>query len=62
MHLEASINDAATAKLEAALDDPRDDPEWQSVQKKLVRKLDMTLLPTVWVLYMFNYLDRNNIA
>lgn len=37
-------------------------PEWKSSERRVVRKLDMTLLPTVWVLYMFNYLDRNNIA
>lgn len=37
-------------------------PEWKAAERGLVRKLDMTLLPTVWVLYMFNYLDRNNIA
>jgi hypothetical protein len=42
--------------------DPRDTPEWISREKKLVRKLDLTLMPMVWVLYMFNYLDRNNIA
>lgn len=42
--------------------DPRDAPEWTSRERKLVRKLDLTLLPMVWVLYMFNYLDRNNIA
>lgn len=38
------------------------DPEYRAKEKKLVRKLDMTLMPMVWVLYMFNYLDRNNIA
>lgn len=37
-------------------------PEWKQSEKKLVRKLDMTLMPIVWILYMFNYLDRNNIA
>ncbi|KAH6686644.1 major facilitator superfamily domain-containing protein [Plectosphaerella plurivora] len=37
-------------------------PEWKIAERRVVRKLDMTLLPTVWVLYMFNYLDRNNIA
>jgi hypothetical protein len=37
-------------------------PDWTATEKSLVRKLDMTLLPVVWVLYMFNYLDRNNIA
>ncbi|RKK71286.1 hypothetical protein BFJ69_g11134 [Fusarium oxysporum] len=37
-------------------------PEWKQSEKKLVRKLDMTLMPMVWILYMFNYIDRNNIA
>ncbi|KAL2784945.1 major facilitator superfamily domain-containing protein [Aspergillus keveii] len=37
-----------------------DETLWQ--EKRLVRKLDMTLMPMVWVLYLFNYLDRNNIA
>jgi hypothetical protein len=38
------------------------DPEWRNTEKRLVRKLDMTLMPMVWVLYLFNYLDRNNIS
>ncbi|KAJ9666158.1 hypothetical protein H2201_003837 [Coniosporium apollinis] len=38
------------------------DASWLRQEKKLVRKLDMTLMPMIWVLYMFNYLDRNNIA
>lgn len=37
-------------------------PESKAAEKCIVRKLDTTLLPMVWVLYMFNYLDRNNIA
>ncbi len=37
-------------------------PEWKKTERSLVRKLDVTLIPVVWVLYMFNYLDRNNIA
>ncbi|KAJ4015556.1 hypothetical protein NW752_007014 [Fusarium irregulare] len=37
-------------------------PEWKRSEKRLVRKLDLTLMPVVWILYMFNYLDRNNIA
>jgi hypothetical protein len=36
--------------------------EFRRREKSLVRKLDLTLIPIVWVLYMFNYLDRNNIA
>jgi hypothetical protein len=37
-------------------------PEWEALQKKITRRLDMTLLPQLWVLYMFNYLNRVNIA
>ncbi|UQC89536.1 major facilitator superfamily transporter [Colletotrichum lupini] len=37
-------------------------PEWRAAEKSLVRKLDVTLMPVIWTLYMFNYLDRNNLA
>lgn len=37
-------------------------PDWEAKQKKIVRTLDMTLLPQLWILYMFNYLNRTNIA
>ncbi|KAJ0341687.1 major facilitator superfamily transporter [Colletotrichum chrysophilum] len=36
--------------------------EYAAVEKSLTRKLDFTLVPVVWILYLFNYLDRNNIA
>lgn len=49
-------------KVEDAASDETRDPDWAGKEAILVRKLDMTLLPMVWVLYMFNYLDRNNIA
>jgi hypothetical protein len=38
------------------------DPDWEAKKKKIVRRLDMTLLPMLWILYLFNYLDRTNIA
>ncbi|KAK6206541.1 hypothetical protein LQW54_007611 [Pestalotiopsis sp. IQ-011] len=38
------------------------DDKWKAAEKRLVRKLDMTLVPILWVFYLFNYLDRNNIA
>jgi hypothetical protein len=38
------------------------DEQYDTTEKRLVRKLDFTLLPMVWLLYFFNYLDRNNIA
>ncbi|KAM0704374.1 hypothetical protein Q7P35_008608 [Cladosporium inversicolor] len=36
--------------------------DWRAVEKKVVRRLDMTILPMLWVLYLSNYLDRTNIA
>jgi hypothetical protein len=35
---------------------------WRELEKKLVRRLDMTLLPTLWILYVFNYLDRASLG
>jgi hypothetical protein len=39
-----------------------DEDFFRRTSKSLVRKLDMTLMPIIWILYMFNYLDRNNIS
>ncbi|TLS24616.1 hypothetical protein PpBr36_08881 [Pyricularia pennisetigena] len=36
--------------------------EWRAAEKSLVRKLDMLLMPTLWILFIFNYLDRKNIS
>ena len=27
-------------------------------EKKLVRKIDMFLLPTIWLMYLLSYMDR----
>jgi hypothetical protein len=27
-------------------------------EKKLVRKIDLILLPTIWLMYLLSYLDR----
>ncbi|KAF4983049.1 hypothetical protein FZEAL_1449 [Fusarium zealandicum] len=37
-------------------------PNWRDLEKQVVRRLDMTLMPCLWVLYLFNYLDRASIA
>jgi hypothetical protein len=37
-------------------------PNWEDLEKKVVRRLDMTLLPTLWLLYVFNYLDRASLG
>ncbi|KAH7233794.1 major facilitator superfamily domain-containing protein [Fusarium redolens] len=57
-----SKNDAHNTKLTESPFGHHESPDWRTAEKRIVRKLDMTLLPIVWVLYMFNYLDRNNIA
>ncbi|GAB1196476.1 hypothetical protein APSETT444_005747 [Aspergillus pseudonomiae] len=31
-------------------------------EKALVRKIDLTLLPTIWIMYLLSYLDRTNLA
>ncbi|PVH85583.1 MFS general substrate transporter [Cadophora sp. DSE1049] len=41
---------------------PFTEEEYHRHEKSLVRKLDFTLVPMIWILYLFNYLDRNNIA
>jgi MFS family permease len=37
-------------------------PNWRELEKKIVCRLDMTLMPCVWVLYFFNYMDRASIG
>lgn len=32
------------------------------LEKKVVQRLDTWMLPQLWILYMFNYLNRTNIA
>lgn len=36
--------------------------DWRATERKLVRALDLTLMPTLWLTYLNNYLDRTNIA
>ncbi|EHA26635.1 hypothetical protein ASPNIDRAFT_134002 [Aspergillus niger ATCC 1015] len=31
-------------------------------EKALVRKVDLTLLPTIWIMYLLSYMDRTNIG
>jgi hypothetical protein len=30
-------------------------PDWQEKEKKIARRLDMTLLPQLWIMYMMNF-------
>ncbi|KAL1835788.1 hypothetical protein VTJ49DRAFT_6052 [Mycothermus thermophilus] len=36
--------------------------EREQLEKKLKRKIDLRLLPAVIIMYIMNYIDRNNIA
>ncbi len=38
------------------------DPEYIAAQHKYLRRLDVIILPTISWLYVFEYLDRGNIA
>ncbi|KAI1424824.1 allantoate permease [Xylaria sp. FL1777] len=39
------------------------DPDWhRAMNKKLLRKVDMHLLPLLVLMYLLNYLDRNNLS
>lgn len=31
-------------------------------ERPLVRKIDLTLLPTIWIMYLLSYLDRTKYA
>jgi len=31
-------------------------------ERKLVRKIDLFLMPTLWIMYILNYVDRTNIV
>lgn len=36
--------------------------ETRQLEKRLVRKIDVRLMPAVIIMYLLNYIDRNNIA
>lgn len=38
------------------------DEEWGKEEKALVRKVDLMLLPTMWLMYLLSYMDRTNIG
>lgn len=38
------------------------DPDWEKKHRQVIRRLDMTFMPIMWILSFHNHLDRNNIA
>lgn len=46
-------------QLERAL---RDYVPGSDAEKRLVRKLDLFMMPTLWIMYILAYIDRQNIV
>lgn len=47
--------DVSSAQIENAEDAPSFTPE---EEKALVRKVDLYLLPMIWIMYLLSYMDR----
>ena len=66
--LDAAHVEADALEIENSLPSPEETiealgiPEWRALEKQVLKRLDMTLMPCLWVLYLFNYLDRASIA
>ncbi|KAJ9623793.1 hypothetical protein H2204_011085 [Knufia peltigerae] len=70
----AGVTDAASCRegqleLQAMAVRPRpvtlqsfNDDEFRLLSQKLVRKIDLFILPTIGILYILNYIDRQNLA
>lgn len=56
-HIESVIQD--DPKLSAAA---QEYVPGTAEEKRLVRKMDLHLMPILWVMYIFNYIDRTNIG
>lgn len=61
-HVDGSSTGKEEAPDQSSLANAMSEEEFAAHKKSLVRKLDYTLVPMVWLVYLFNYLDRNNIA
>lgn len=63
-----SVAEAYTAKVELSEHDLQLEQALQNyvpgcdAEKKLVRKLDLFMMPTLWFMYILAYIDRQNIV
>ncbi|RDW68872.1 uncharacterized protein DSM5745_08632 [Aspergillus mulundensis] len=62
IHDEREADTMTMGKKNGSIIEAQVDLEFRACEKRIVRKLDMTLVPMIFILYLFNYLDRNNIA
>lgn len=54
--VEGQMKDICSHEIEHANNEAASFTEEE--EKALVRKVDLTLLPTIWVMYLLSYLDR----
>ncbi|GAA5910880.1 hypothetical protein JCM8208_006676, partial [Rhodotorula glutinis] len=66
VHLEntSGVNEANVSELQVEIDKIAllSDDDRKEEERKLLRKIDFTLLPTLFILLILNYLDRNALA
>jgi MFS family permease len=58
---QVDVADAVYRRMPESIRNLSDD-EVKSINKKLVRKVDLFVLPTIGILYILNYIDRQNLA
>ncbi|OQE31908.1 hypothetical protein PENSTE_c001G04556 [Penicillium steckii] len=58
---QVDLTDAAYRRMPDSLRDLGED-EIRKLNKKIVRKVDLMVLPTIGILYILNYIDRQNLA
>jgi hypothetical protein len=56
MSLDSKRKDAE--QIEAYDNNSMDDEALKAEEKALVRKIDLFLLPTIWLMYLLSYMDR----
>ncbi|KAK9313374.1 major facilitator superfamily domain-containing protein [Lipomyces starkeyi] len=61
-HCEESVLGRGDEKSKAKVDYSGARTELTAEEKRLVKKLDLWIMPTLWLMYWLNYLDRNAIA
>lgn len=57
----STASDAATPKDSIIIDDPTFE-EQTDAEKNLLRKIDMRLLPTIWLVYLLSYMVSRSLC
>ncbi|CAK4031199.1 hypothetical protein AC578_5340 [Lecanosticta acicola] len=57
-----SLNEAKLSDVEFVEESTAGDEEREREERALVRKVDLMLLPTMWLMYLLSYMDRTNIG